>query len=147
MTRVHLQGYVFGYGKKEELCSLLSVPIMVRDKAVGVINSYPSVPHVFTGEEVELLQAIAIEHTTLIEKPHEMQEVLAVPNFMEREKVPDALEEIDRRRSLQTHSAAEHGFLEVDGRISRGRILSRRTRPIGGEPSRVTEEEWSLYRC
>ena len=137
MTRVHLQGYVFGYGKKEELCSLLSVSMMVRDKAVGVINSYPSVPHVFTGEEVKLLQAIAnqaaiaIKHTTLIEKPHEMQEALAVPKLMERKKVPDALEEIDRRRSLQTHSAAEHGFLEVDGRISRGRALSRRTRPTG----------------
>ena len=93
MIRVHLQGYVFGYGKKEGLCSLLSVPMMVRDKAVGVINSYPSVPHVFTGEEVKLLQAIAIKHTTLIEKPHEMQEALAVPRLMEREKVPDALEE------------------------------------------------------
>jgi GAF domain-containing protein len=70
--------------KKEGLCSLLSVPMMVRDKALGVINSYTSVPHVFTSEEVKLLQAIAnqaaiaIEHTTLIEKSHEMQEALAV---------------------------------------------------------------------
>lgn len=39
MARVHLQGYVFGYGKKEGLCSLRSVPMRVRDKAVGVINS------------------------------------------------------------------------------------------------------------
>ena len=45
--------------KKEGLCSLLSVSMMVRDKAVGVINSYTSVPHVFIGEEVKLLQAIA----------------------------------------------------------------------------------------
>jgi GAF domain-containing protein len=43
---------------------------------------------VFTGEEVKLLQAIAnqaaiaIEHTTLIEKSHEMQEVLAVRKLM-----------------------------------------------------------------
>jgi signal transduction protein with GAF and PtsI domain len=78
--------------KKEGLCSLLSVPMMVRDKALGVINSYTSVPHVFTGEEVRLLQAIAnqaavaIEHTTLIEKSHEMQEALAVRKLMERAK-------------------------------------------------------------
>ena len=78
--------------KKEGLCSLLSVPMMVRDKALGVINSYTSVPHVFTGEEVKLLQAIAnqaavaIEHTTLIEKSHEMQEALAVRKLMERAK-------------------------------------------------------------
>ena len=34
--------------KQEGLCSLLSVPMMVREKAMGVINSYTSVPHVFT---------------------------------------------------------------------------------------------------
>jgi signal transduction protein with GAF and PtsI domain len=78
--------------KKEGLCSLLSVPMMVRDKALGVINSYTSAPHVFTSEEVKLLQAIAnqaaiaIEHTTLIEKSHEMQEALAVRKIMERAK-------------------------------------------------------------
>jgi GAF domain-containing protein len=78
--------------RKEGLCSLLSVPMMVRDKALGVINSYTSVPHVFTGEEVKLLQAIAnqaaiaIEHTTLIEKSYEMQEALAVRKLMERAK-------------------------------------------------------------
>jgi len=78
--------------KKEGLCSLLSVPMMVRDKALGVINSYTSTPHVFTSEEVKLLQvianqaAIAIEHTTLIEKSHETQEALAVRKLMERAK-------------------------------------------------------------
>jgi len=78
--------------KKEGLCSLLSIPMMVRDKALGVINSYTSAPHVFTSEEVKLLQAIAnqaaiaIEHTTLIEKSHEMQEALAVRKLMERAK-------------------------------------------------------------
>src|SRR5207247_11205422 len=32
--------------KKAGLCSLLSVPMMIRDKAVGVINSYSYWPHV-----------------------------------------------------------------------------------------------------
>jgi GAF domain-containing protein len=78
--------------KKEGLCSLVSVPMMVREKALGVINSYTSVPHVFTSEEVKLLQAIAnqaaiaIEHTTLVEKSYEMQEALAVRKLMERAK-------------------------------------------------------------
>ena len=50
--------------KKEGLCSLLSVSMVVQGKAVGV----------FTGEGGKVLQAIAnqaaiaIEHTTLIEK-------------------------------------------------------------------------------
>ena len=57
-----------------------------------MINSYTSAPHVFTTEEVKLLQAIAnqaaiaIEHTTLIEKSFEMQEALAVRKLMERAK-------------------------------------------------------------
>jgi signal transduction protein with GAF and PtsI domain len=78
--------------KKEGLCSMVSVPMMVREKAVGVINSYTSVPHAFTSEEVKLLQAIAnqaaiaIEHTTLIEKSFEMQEAMAVRKLMERAK-------------------------------------------------------------
>ncbi len=78
--------------RKESLCSLLSVPMLVRDKAVGVINSYTSVPHAFTGEEVKLMQAIAnqaaiaIEHTTLLEKSFEMQEALAVRKLVEQAK-------------------------------------------------------------
>ena len=78
--------------RKEGLCSLLSVPMLVRDKAVGVINSYTSVPHAFTGEEVKLMQAIAnqsaiaIEHTTLLEKSFEMQEALAVRKLVEQAK-------------------------------------------------------------
>ena len=78
--------------KKEGLSSLLSVPMMVREKAVGVINSYTSVPHAFTSEEVKLLQAIAnqaaiaIEHTKLLEKSFEMQEALAVRKLLERAK-------------------------------------------------------------
>ena len=78
--------------RKEGVCSLLCVPMMVRDKAVGVINSYTSVPHAFTSEEVKLLQAIAnqaaiaIQHTTLLEKSFEMQEALAVRKLLERAK-------------------------------------------------------------
>jgi GAF domain-containing protein len=78
--------------RKEGLCSLLSVPMMIREKAVGVINCYTSVPHAFSGEEVKLLQAvanqaaIAIEHTTLLEKSFEMQEALAVRKLLERAK-------------------------------------------------------------
>jgi AmiR/NasT family two-component response regulator len=66
--------------------------MMVREKAVGVINSYTSVPHAFTTEEVKLLQAIAnqaaiaIEHTKLLEKSFEMQEALAVRKLLERAK-------------------------------------------------------------
>ncbi len=78
--------------KKEGLCSLLSVPMLIRDKAVGVINSYTSVPHPFSLEEVKLMQAIAnqaaiaMEHASLMEKSFEMQEALAVRKLVEQAK-------------------------------------------------------------
>ncbi len=78
--------------RREGLCSLLSVPMLIRDRAVGVINSYTSVPHSFTSEEIKVLQAIAnqaaiaIENTKLVEKSFEMQEALEVRKLVERAK-------------------------------------------------------------
>ncbi len=78
--------------RKEGLCSLLSVPMMIRDRVIGVINSYTSVPHTFGAEEIRVMQAIAnqaaiaIEHTTLTEKSFEMQEALEVRKLVERAK-------------------------------------------------------------
>src|SRR5213078_4518871 len=70
--------------RKEGLCSLLSVPMLVKDKPIGVINSYTAHEHSFTSEERKVLQAvasqaaIAIVNTSLMEKSFEMQEALAV---------------------------------------------------------------------
>jgi signal transduction protein with GAF and PtsI domain len=78
--------------RKEGLCSLLSIPMLIRDRAIGVINSYTSVPHNFTAEEIKILQAIAnqaaisIENTRLLEKSFEMQEALEVRKVVERAK-------------------------------------------------------------
>jgi len=78
--------------RKEGLCSLLSVPMLVKDKPIGVINSYTAQEHSFTTEERKVLQAvasqaaIAIENTSLMEKSFEMQEALAVRKTVERAK-------------------------------------------------------------
>jgi len=78
--------------KKEGLCSLVSVPMMNRNRVIGVINSYTSTPHAYTREEVKVLQTIAnqagiaIDHTTLLDKSFEMQEALAVRKVVERAK-------------------------------------------------------------
>jgi GAF domain-containing protein len=68
-----------GYGRpemavREGLCSLLSVPMVVKGRAIGVINLYTGAPHHFTQEESSLLRtvadqaAIAIENTRLLER-------------------------------------------------------------------------------
>jgi signal transduction protein with GAF and PtsI domain len=86
-------GYMYpDLARKEGLCSLLSVPMLVKDKPVGVINSYTSHEHLFTVEEIKVLQAVAnqaaitIENTSLMEKSFEMQEALEVRKLVERAK-------------------------------------------------------------
>jgi len=89
----HERDYMYPeIARKEGLCSLLSVPMLIRDRAIGVINSYTSIPHVFSSEEIKVLQAIAnqaaiaIENTKLVEKSFEMQEALEVRKLVERAK-------------------------------------------------------------
>jgi signal transduction protein with GAF and PtsI domain len=78
--------------KKEGLCSLLSVPMMVKDRVIGVINSYTSEEHRFTEEEIKILQsvanqaAVAIENTKLIEETLSVRESLEVRKLVERAK-------------------------------------------------------------
>lgn len=86
-------GYFYrDLAKQEGLQSLLSIPMLVKDNPVGVINVYTSSYHVFSDEEVKTLQAIAnqsavaIEHTRLLEKSFEMQEALEVRKLVERAK-------------------------------------------------------------
>jgi len=78
--------------KKEKLCSLLSVPLSVRGKVIGVINCYTSLPHQFTESEINVLitvanqAAIAIENMELIVKSKVIQEELETRKFVERAK-------------------------------------------------------------
>ena len=78
--------------RKEGLRSLLSVPMMIRDRAVGVINSYTSHEHPFYDEEIHILQAVAnqaavaIENTKLARRSDEMREALESRKVVERAK-------------------------------------------------------------
>lgn len=77
---------------KEELTSLLSVPMVVKDKAVGLINVYTKTPHVFTREEINVLQmvanqaAVAVENTKLVEEALKAKEALQTRKLIERAK-------------------------------------------------------------
>ena len=78
--------------KKEGLCSLLSVPMMIKDRVIGVINSYTAYPHKFSDEEIKIMQAVAnqaavaIENTRLFDKTVEMEEALETRKSVERAK-------------------------------------------------------------
>jgi GAF domain-containing protein len=77
---------------KEGLTSMLSVPLVVKDKVIGVFNSYSQSPHDYTEAEVNLLiavgnqAAVAIENTELMVKTRVIQEELEARKLVERAK-------------------------------------------------------------
>ncbi len=78
--------------RREGLVSMLSVPMTVREKVVGVINCYTSFPHKFTKTEVAVLTtvanqaAIAIENAGLIMKAKMIEDELISRKVIERAK-------------------------------------------------------------
>jgi signal transduction protein with GAF and PtsI domain len=78
--------------RKEGLVSMLSVPLSVKDKVIGVINCYTSYPHEFTDTERDMLTAVAsqaaicIENTELMVQTKVIQEELEVRKLVERAK-------------------------------------------------------------
>jgi len=78
--------------RKEGLTSMLSVPLVVKDKVIGVINAYSQTPHDYTPTEVNLLiavanqAAVAIENTELMVKTRVIQEELEARKLVERAK-------------------------------------------------------------
>ena len=78
--------------RKEGLISMLSVPLTVKDKVIGVINCYTSYPHEFTETERAVLTTVAsqaavcIENTELMVKTRVIQEELETRKLVERAK-------------------------------------------------------------
>ena len=78
--------------KKEKLVSMLSVPMMTKTKAVGVINCYTTTSYRFTKSDIDLVSsvanqaAVAIENTELLVKTKIVQEELASRKAIERAK-------------------------------------------------------------
>jgi len=77
---------------KENLTSMLAVPMILRDKAIGVINVYTKEPHQFTEDEIGVLQmvanqaAVAVENTKLMEESVKAKEALETRKLVERAK-------------------------------------------------------------
>ena len=81
-------GYMYpGVAKKEGVVSLLSVPMLIKDRVVGVINSYTKSEHVYKKEEVDILQAVANQAAVAIENTNLSHEILAAKEALESRKI------------------------------------------------------------
>ncbi|MFH1338412.1 MAG: GAF and ANTAR domain-containing protein [Candidatus Omnitrophota bacterium] len=78
--------------QKENLCSLLSVPLCVKGKVIGTLNSYTSIGHKFSNDEINILTsvanqaAVAIENANLLLKSKLIEEELKARKVVERAK-------------------------------------------------------------
>ncbi len=78
--------------KKEGLGSLLCVPLTVKGKVTGVLNSYTTKPHKFTKNEINILKSVAsqaaivIENFKLVVQSKVIKEELETRKAVERAK-------------------------------------------------------------
>lgn len=66
---------------------MLAVPMMVKNKVVGVINSYTANEHKFTEDEINILQSVANQAAVAIENTKLMEEILAAREALEVRKL------------------------------------------------------------
>lgn len=80
-------GYMFPQvAKKEGVVSMIGVPMMIKDRVIGVINSYTQREHNFSEEEIGILQAIANQAAVAIENTRLDQEILSAKEALETRK-------------------------------------------------------------
>ncbi|OGX10705.1 MAG: histidine kinase [Omnitrophica bacterium RIFOXYB12_FULL_50_7] len=78
--------------KKENLCSLLSVPLIFKGNVIGVLNCYTVKPHRFSQSEIRIIKSIAsqaavvIENFRLVVESQVIQEELESRKAIERAK-------------------------------------------------------------
>lgn len=82
------KGYTYpDIAKRAGIISMLCVPMMIKNKIIGVINSYTSKRHIFTKLETEILQAVANQSAVVIENARLMEEKKAAQKALETRKL------------------------------------------------------------
>ena len=86
-------GYMYPeIAAREGLKSLLSVPMMIKERATGVLNLYTTTEHQFSRDEIQVLStianqaAVAIEHTRVFEQSVALQKSLEERKLIEKAK-------------------------------------------------------------
>lgn len=92
---------------KENLCSLLSVPLIFKGKVIGVLNCYTAEPHQFTKNEINVLKSIANQAAILIENFRLVVESKVIKDELESRKA------VERAKGIlmkQEHIGEEEAY-------------------------------------
>ena len=85
---------------------MLAVPMIVKDQAIGIINVYTEKPHLFTSEEVAVLQMVANQAAVAVENTKLMDEALKAKEALETRKLTERAKGIVMRLSSLSEEAA-----------------------------------------
>ena len=97
--------------RREGLSSLAAIPLLVKNKKIGVLNCYTEKPHHFSEDEISVLSAlgnhaaIAIEHAKLMVKSAIIQEM--------HHRVKNNLQQVASLLRLQMHYVGQRSVEQV----------------------------------
>lgn len=101
------KGYKYpDIAKAEGLKSLISVPMMIKSRVIGVLNCYTSTEHDFTKEEMQVLAGVANQAAMAIENTELLTEkIVAVETLETRKRVEKAKAVLMKRHKLNETEA------------------------------------------
>jgi len=92
--------------EKENLCSLLSVPLIFKGSIIGVLNCYTAKPHRFSKDEINVLMSIANQAAIVIENFRLVIESKVIKEELEGRKAIERAKGILMRQENLTEEAA-----------------------------------------
>ncbi|MCX7940674.1 MAG: GAF domain-containing protein [Endomicrobia bacterium] len=104
--------YMFpSIAEEEGLCSMLAVPMVVKDKIIGVLNVYTATEYEFSQEEIDVLQTIANQAALAIENARLFEELIITKDTLETKKLVDRAKALLIKHRNFTEEEA-HRFLQ-----------------------------------
>ncbi len=92
--------------QKENLCSLLSVPLIFKGNVIGVLNCYTVKPHRFSQNEIRVIKSIANQAAIVIENFRLVVESQVIQEELESRKVIERAKGILMRRENLSEQGA-----------------------------------------
>lgn len=80
------------------LVSMLSVPMRVKDRVIGVVNCYTSHPHVFSDLQMNVLTTVANQAAVAIENTELMVQTKVISEELERRKIIERAKDLLMKR-------------------------------------------------